>query len=335
MNILITSVGRRSYMIDYFKNALNGNGKVHAANSEMTYAMSVADNNIITPNIYDGGYIDFLFDYCIKNEIKLIISLFDIDLPVLARNKVRFEKEGIHVIVSSSDVTDICNDKWKSYNFFIENNIKTPLSFIELKLCKEALSNHNVSFPLILKPRWGMGSIGILEAENMEELEVFYKKVKRVIQNTYLKFESQFDIDRSIIIQEKLLGQEHGMDVFNDLKGEYICTVPKIKIAMRAGETDIAEVVKHTELENLGKKLSSVVGHIGNLDVDCFIYNDQIFVLEMNVRFGGQYPFSHLAGVNFPKMILDLVKEEEIDPSDFQFQNNMVGYKDFLIKQMT
>ncbi len=85
MNILLSSVGRRSYMVRYFKKALGKNGLVHAGNSVETYAMQVADRSVITPLIYDTTYIDFLFDYCKKNDINAIIPLFDIDLPVLSR----------------------------------------------------------------------------------------------------------------------------------------------------------------------------------------------------------------------------------------------------------
>lgn len=57
MNILLTSVGRRTYMVNYFKEALQGKGLVHAANSVETYAMKIADQSVLTPLIYDGNYI--------------------------------------------------------------------------------------------------------------------------------------------------------------------------------------------------------------------------------------------------------------------------------------
>jgi len=33
INILFTSVGRRSYLVKYFKKELSGEGKIHVANS--------------------------------------------------------------------------------------------------------------------------------------------------------------------------------------------------------------------------------------------------------------------------------------------------------------
>ena len=111
MNILLTSAGRRTYMIEYFKQALNGTGKVFASNSILTYTLEQADEYVLTPNIYDDSYISFLIDYCKQKAISAVISLFDIDLPVLAKNKALFSKEGIKLIVSDYDVTQICNDK--------------------------------------------------------------------------------------------------------------------------------------------------------------------------------------------------------------------------------
>ena len=69
MNILLTSVGRRTYLVHYFLNALKNEGKVFASNSVMTYAMSQADGYVITPPIYDKGYITFIIDYCKSKHI--------------------------------------------------------------------------------------------------------------------------------------------------------------------------------------------------------------------------------------------------------------------------
>ena len=102
MNILITSAGRRGYIIKYFKDALKEyGGKVFAGNSSpLSTAFEYADESVITPMIYDKAYIPFLLDFCIKNEIKVIISLFDIDLLILAQNERVFRGYGIKVIVS-------------------------------------------------------------------------------------------------------------------------------------------------------------------------------------------------------------------------------------------
>ena len=311
MNILLTSAGRRTYMVEYFKEVLNGNGEVHASNSDYTYTLGCADKYVLTPKIYDADYIDFLIQYCKENKITIVISLFDIDLPILAQNKTRFQEEGIMVIVSDTEVTKICNDKWLTYEFLVRIGLKQTPSFLNLVEVESAINGGSVNYPLIIKPRWGMGSIGIYKANNHEELQVLYKKLHSEIFDTYLKYESNEDVDNSIIIQEMIKGQEYGLEILNDLNGNFVTCIAKKKIAMRAGETDVAEIVENAPFLDMAKRISSSLKHIANLDVDCFVTEDgQIYVLEMNCRFGGQYPFSHNAGVDFPRQIIAWLKGE-------------------------
>lgn len=328
MNILLTSAGRRTYLVDYFKTSLGGKGLVHASNSIFSPALCKADKYVITPIVYDDSYIDFLLRYVEKHDISIIISLFDIDLPILAQSKGLFKEKGVEIIVSDFEVTQICNDKWKTNNFLVKNGFETPQTFIDIPEAKKALSIGNLNFPLIVKPRWGMGSVGIYKIENEIELEVFHNKVKNEIENSYLKYESRLDINKAILIQEYLSGQEYGLDIFNDLKGNYIRTFVKRKLAMRSGETDSAVTEDNTQLRELGKKISEKLKHIANLDVDCFIVNNKTYVLEMNCRFGGGYPFTHLAGVNLPKVILDLFNNEKIDPKYLDIKYGIEMVKD-------
>lgn len=158
MNILITSVGRRGYIVKYFKDVLGNTGKVHVSNSsKYSPAFSYADAFVITPLIYDSNYISFLKNYCLKNEIDLIISLYDIDLFVLSQHKKEFSDIGVNVIVSSEDVIETCNDKWKSYIFLTANGFFVPKTYIRKNDALEAIKNKTLNFPLILKPRWGDG----------------------------------------------------------------------------------------------------------------------------------------------------------------------------------
>lgn len=334
LNILITSVGRRAYMVDFFRKTLKNKGKVHACNSEMTFALQKADKHFITPNIYDTSYIEILLDYCKKNKINAILSLFDIDLPVLAKHKEDFEKIGVQLLVSDYEFVITCNDKWKSHLFVIQNGFNSPKTFKKLKNVKAALQNKELIFPLIIKPRWGMGSIGIFEAENEMELDVFYNKVKRTIQKTYLKYESEQNLDESIIIQEKIKGEEWGIDIFNNLNSNFLAAVPKHKLAMRSGETDIAITSKRKDLIEMGKRIANATKHIGNLDTDIFIRDNKVYILEFNARFGGQYPFTHISGTDFPEALIQLIEgKKEPNPNLFEYRETK-GFKDIEVRKV-
>lgn len=329
MNILFTSAGRRSYLVKYFKDVLGNAGTIHAANSSIySAAMEAADKAVCTPLIYSDEYIPFLLNYCKKENINAIIPLFDIDIPVLARNRERFEQMGVRLIVSDIKIAEICNDKWLTYQFLKENGFEAPQTFCELQKVYDALENKKISFPLMIKPRWGMGSIDIYEAENEEELEVLFKKAKREVFNSYLKYESGIDAGRCVIIQQKITGQEYGIDNINDLDGHYRSTVIRKKISMRSGETDCAEIVEEPVIRETAQRLASLTKHIGNMDVDMFVEDDKVYVLEMNARFGGGYPFSHIAGVDLPKAIVQWLNGGDVDQSVLVAETGVIGQKD-------
>lgn len=335
MNVLFTSVGRRSYLVKYFKEALNGSGKIHVANSsEISPAFQVADASVVTPLIYDIEYISFLKQYCKEHQIDAIISLFDIDLPILAEHKKEFEDMGVQVVVSDKIVVDICNDKWKTYQFLRDNGFKTPKSYLDIEQVLSDIEKGLMNYPVILKPRWGMGSLSVMQADNEVELKVFYEKIYREIQNSYLKYEAQESLENCILIQEKLNGQEYGLDVINNLAGEYQNTIVKRKNAMRSGETDCAETVYFEEAEILGKTLSEKMKHISNLDVDIFRVDNELYVLEINARFGGGYPFSHLAGVNLPAALIDWLQGQETDKNNLTYEVGVLGQKDIQIVRL-
>ena len=116
MNILLTSAGRRGYIVDYFKKC-TGVEKVFASNSQYTIALKRADGFFISPLIYDESYIPSIINFCKENSITVILSLFDIDLLILAKNEENFNKNGIQLILAPERFVDICNDKYKTYQF--------------------------------------------------------------------------------------------------------------------------------------------------------------------------------------------------------------------------
>ena len=315
MNILLTSVGRRAYIIDYLRDVykrLGLVGNIIATNSDMnTTAMSVADKAFESPIIYDEKYIPFLLEICKSEKIDMLISLFDIDLMILAKNKSRFEEMGVKVIVSNENIINICNDKFEMLKYLKKISMPVPKTYIDLEEALKGADFDKNSY--ILKPRWGMGSLSIFEAENKKELEVLYEKAKRSIQKSYLRFESGADIDRAILIQEKIKGDEYGLDIFNDFKGENLTVTVKRKLAMRSGETDIAKVIENKELEDIGKKIAESLKHIGNLDMDILFDGQSAYIIDMNARFGGGYPFTHSAGVNELEALIRLCKNEKVN----------------------
>lgn len=314
MNILFTCAGRRTYLLKYFREQLAGHGKIIATDMQLSApALSAADVKIQVPAVYDPSYIDKTFQICRDYDVKAIICLNDLELPILAANKERFEEIGVTPIVSSTEVIEICFDKYRTAKYVESLGLSTPSTYVNLDEARKALAESRLSFPLVLKPRWGSGSIGIEFVNDLAELEETYAALMKKVKKSILATASEGN--EYILIQQKINGQEYGLDVMNDLQGHNRGVSVKKKLAMRAGETDKAVTVDNENIRTIGRVLGDNLGHIGNLDVDVFEENGKYYVLELNPRFGGGFPFSYEAGVNMPGAILKWLKDEEIDDS--------------------
>ena len=61
MRVLLTSIGRRGYLVKYFKEALGNKGEVWGAdNSPYATAFHYCDRNILLPEVTDDNYVDEL-----------------------------------------------------------------------------------------------------------------------------------------------------------------------------------------------------------------------------------------------------------------------------------
>jgi carbamoyl-phosphate synthase large subunit len=335
MNIVISSAGRRSYLVNFFREVLKGKGKVIATNSTMdATAMFAADVACVLPVAGDEEFINRLLDICQKFEAKLLFSLHDWEAPFIAQNRERFLEIDTFPVVSKPEVIDCCLDKLKTYNFAHDIGMLVPNTFDSLASARAAIDRDSINFPLILKPRFGQGSIGIEIVEDIESLlfvhGMLLRRLEKMKSNELLM---QYGTE-SILIQEYLEGDEYGLDVVNDLDGNFMTCFAKRKFGMRSGETDIAETVNDLELLELGKRIGMALNHIGMLDVDVMRQDGRPYILEMNPRFGGHYPFSHIAGANIPAALLAMAEGKAPRPEWLRVETGVRSYKDIvLLKQ--
>lgn len=333
MNILFTCAGRRTYLLKYFKENMSPEDKIVATDMQLSApALQAADIKIQVPAVYDSKYIDLTLDICKKHKIDALLCLNDLELPILAENKTKFEALGVKVIVSDPEVIDICFDKYKTAQWVESIGLNAPKTYVTLASTKEALVKGEIAFPLFMKPRWGSGSIGLETIDDMEELDIYYHLLMKKIKKTILATASVGD--EYIMIQEKLTGNEFGLDVMNDLEGNNVAVSVKQKLAMRAGETDKALTVDLPVVREMGATIGRNLNHIGNLDVDIMQRaNGDYCVLELNPRFGGGYPFSYEAGVNMPLAIIKWLKGEKVDTSILQpAYGKMFAKNDYLVE---
>jgi len=324
MNVLLNCAGRRNYLVQFFHQALEGRGQVFAADaSPAAPAMQEADRSFILPAINDPTYIDALLAICRENRVRLLIPLNDLELLPLSTQRQRFLEAGILPVVSAPEVIRICRDKWATLDFLRRSGLQVPRTYLGLAQAQDALARHEVSFPLVVKPRWGSASVGITYVRDEQDLKMAY----RLVSTSQFGATPAQGEGETVLVQEQFTGQEYGLDVVNDLDGNYVTTFARKKLAMRAGETDQASTVVDEQLSELGRAIGRGLGHVGNLDCDLFLESGGSYVLEMNARFGGGYPFSHLAGADLPAALIAWAEGRQPDARWLTIEPGMTASK--------
>jgi len=328
MNILFTCVGRRNYLVGYFRDALRPGDMVFAADAKgHAPALSEADRSFVVPPASDPAYCGVLVKLCRDNGVSLLIPLTDFDLPKLARHRRDFLAVGTTPLVSSEEVVDTCRDKWRTTEFGHRIGLSCPLTFLALDDAKLAHERNLVSYPLVIKPRRGSASVGVELVHCQDELELAFRLAGKRIQRTMLDTAGASALEKSVLIQEHLKGEEYGLDVVNDLEGRHRVVFARRKLSMRAGETDRAETVVDRVLMEAGRRIGERLGHVGCLDCDVFAADGRVCLLEMNPRFGGGYPFSHVAGANLPAAIVSWACGEEANPEWLKAKPGVISAK--------
>lgn len=331
-NVLLSSVGRRSYLVHYFRRALAGKGLVIAANStDDSPGMNAADVHCLVPPASDDRFVAALAGLCERYRVRLLLSLHDWEAPFIAANLERFRAVGTIPVVSGPDVIALCLDKVKTRDFALSHGIVCPFTVSRPEDARAAISSGRLKTPLIVKPRFGQGSIGVQTAWDEEDVSMAHtllmKRIRSCDSNRLLTSAGR----DSLVFQEFIEGEEYGLDVVNDLNGKFVVCFVKRKFAMRAGETDAAETVRDRTLEDLGKRIGTTLGHVGLLDVDVIVRDGVPYLLEMNPRFGGHYPFSHMAGADIPAVLVAWANGLQPDPSWLRVRAGVRCFKDITL----
>ena len=319
MNILILSCGTRNKIIQYFKKELDGKGQVIATDcSRLAPALYDADKHYIVPRIDNERYLETILTICKDNRIKVVLSLIDPELSLLAKHKQKFLDIGVLPIVSDYEVVEMCFDKYSMYQFLVQNGFKTIRSYIQKEDFYKDIENGIVTFPVFVKPVRGSASININKASSKEEVEVLFNR---------------FD---NLMIQEFMDGTEYGADVYIDMiSGEPVAIFTKEKLRMRAGETDKSVSIKDKKLFQLIEDLVKKVGFKGIIDIDIFKVNGEYYISEVNPRFGGGYPHAYECGVNVPKMIINNIEGKVNCKAIGQYNDNvyMMKFNEVIFKR--
>ncbi|MPZ17004.1 MAG: ATP-grasp domain-containing protein [Luteitalea sp.] len=303
MNLLFSCIGKRGYIADFFRRHLApGDRIIGTGNTRWTPGFRACDAAFLMPDIVDERYLPAMLELCEQEHVDAVLSFSDPDVYRLSRIRGQLEALRIVPFIPTAEVAEITYDKYRTFQFLSSNGIATPRTALTIAEARD------FRFPLFVKPRCGSGSYQTSLARDDRELEAF------------------FNYAPDMIIQEQAIGEEFDIEVCGDLDGSPLALCTWRKVQSRLGETEAAQTFRDPDVLDFGIRLARLLRVAGPMDVDLVRTHESLVVLEANTRFGGGYPVSHLAGADFPRILIDLVKGKRPE-LDLSFAANVVMMK--------
>lgn len=305
--VLITSAGRRNYLVRWFREALTnspGRGCVIAADSNQYAAARMeADEFAHLPDIDDASYPSALLGLCAERGVDLALSLNDFELSYWAGAGELDSSETVFLRLTRP-VQSIVEDKLALSQHLAEFGVAVP----HTTTARDVLM-HPDRFAdagrVVIKNRFGSGSAGLVIANNGEATDAIKNALSQARSRTGSLLGDRSEAAEAIVVQRYTDGQEYGIDVVNDFDRRYRGTLARRKLTMRGGETDTALSVDSAAFQELSRRLSDALTHRGPVDVDVIVSEaGHMSVIDINPRFGGGYPFSHMAGADLPRTLI-------------------------------
>jgi carbamoyl-phosphate synthase large subunit len=337
MNILLTSVGRRSYLVQYFKEAVGPRGQVICANSrDSAPARQHADQFHLVSESSTPGYVDEIKALCVAHDVRALFSCHDLDTYVLSRRQSELAGLPLTAFLPDPEWNEFTLDKLATYRTLTSHGISCPRTTDDVAEAREwmqAAQAQGRPCPLVIKARYGFGSLGLKHCTRTADLVATHAQALAEVERSPF-FGTMAELkpkETQLVLQERVAGREVCLNLVNDLTGRHLSTLATEVHAMRAGESDAATTLPvHPSWAALARRLSALTRHRGIWGVDGIVQDGEFHVLDLNPRFTGDYPFSHLAGAHIPRALLALVAGESPRQEDLLCRAPVSGYKEIV-----
>lgn len=246
----------------------------------------VLEKGFLLPYCHRPEYLPRLIEVCNKSNVDFIIPGTDPEVKALCAAKEKIEVESsAHLVVNPPRTVEVGYDKYKTSLFLQEHRFPYPKT-VCLKDPGEDLGE--LDFPLIVKPRFGSGSVGMSLITNC-----------RMLENHLASFEME------MIAQEYIeaKGDEYTCGLAFDWEGTLFGTII-MRRDLKKGFTQFAQVVGQKQVQRQIHEIGKVLEGRGSYNVQGRLIDGKYVVFEINPRFSGTTAFRAVAGMNEPDMYI-------------------------------
>lgn len=232
-----------------------------------------------------------------QNRYDLVVPLGDLAATFLAQKKEELSKYS-RIAVNNWDTFQQAIDKLKTMQVCQENGINAPKTVISDSPIDE-IGQGILKFPVVVKPRTGVGSVGFQIIHDLKSLESYWSNYNNrngplliqeyIEQGDYPQFRADFFRDRDGVFRLAMVGKVTRWYPIDGGSGVFAFTVHDEEI-----------------VDNCKRLLDSInwIGY-ANIDMVWDVKENCAKILEINGRTGATIKLDYIAGANISKLILE------------------------------
>jgi len=301
------------HVIAGIKALTNNNDWVDQA-SKNTFFKSVYTQRVhsITPSIVDEkAFIDDILSLCSQDSYDIILPFTNSSYYAISKHAKTLSKFARFMVPSLEQYT-LANDKFNATKFCEKIGVQTPKVFSEYQDNDIVAISKAVQYPVVIKAKSGQGVFkGLRFANNPDELKLFYDQINSI------KAANGSENYSSPLIQEFVPGFIHDACTLTH-KGNIINVLTQKRHVMYPiyGGVGAVNVTTHNpEIDELARKLLEALEWNGPAQIEFKLdpRDNKYKFIEINPKLWGTLDLSIKVGMNFPKMIRNILLEEEVE----------------------
>jgi carbamoyl-phosphate synthase large subunit len=227
------------------------------------------------------GFADALLNRCLTLGVDIVLPTVDAELRPLAGARAKFAADGIELLLAPAAALDVILDK-----LILARHCARVVRVPRTEAFGPRVDPAQWTYPVIVKPRQGSGSRGVVIVGSAAEL-------------------AALDRSTALIVQEFLPGEEYSVDVLADAGGRVIASVPRLRARVDSGVSVGGRTVHDPEVEAFGRAVAQATGVTFVANVQCKRdASGAPALLEVNPRMPGTLGLTIASGVDMPRLAL-------------------------------
>ena len=238
---------------------------------------------------------------------------------------------GANIIGTSAKTIDIAEDREKVAKFVEENGLLQPKNGTAYTKEEAIGIAQNIGFPVLVRPSYVLGGRAMRIVYNVGELQNYMSEAVSVSEDSPVLIDkflnNALELDVDIICDGRdvyIAGIMQHIEEAGIHSGDSACSIPTISISKE----------KIKEIEETTAKIARNLGVIGLMNTQYAIFEDTLYLIEVNPRASRTVPFvSKATGIPLAKVATDVMVNRDLKAALERYDSfKKVEFKDGLYK---